>query len=524
MTDVNTRSLARSSLYVNAAQLWQMASRLVLTPAVIAALGLDGYGAWTLVFSLCSYAIALDTGFGWAYAKLTAELDQRGEYALLSEIISSGLVMVGSLAGLGLGALWLSHTWILPVLGVPPHLLHDTERTLLVLSLAVVLQTTGGCVLPVLAGLQRMDLQYQIKIAGAVMEFATALPLLLAGVGMVALPLGVLVGEIVCIASAWWQCRRLRPLLRFSPLLASGSGMRELVRLGIRFQSLLVVGTILRQGIALLISGLYGTAMLGIFHLADRLLFVARTPGIAIISPLMPAFANLAAGGRPRAWRRLFLRASKVLGAAAALPLLFSVVFAGPILFAWTGQHFAGATWTVGALAPAEFVMLLTGVAAARLRAAGTVQLELTAGLVGTVLALLGLALAYPLAGYTGSIIAVTCGRCIGGVWFLERFASVWKVDRWSYARDTIVAPVLLFSPVCLLVGAAAFTLPTLTSAAAGRGAVLCILALFGAAYAFACAPLAWFVVLSPAERAMIGRFLPRGRRPRSQAWETPPP
>jgi O-antigen/teichoic acid export membrane protein len=513
MSAVSVGTLARSSAYVNAAQLWQMASRLVLTPVVIATLGLEGYGAWTLVFSLCSYALALDAGAGWVYAKLTAELDERGDYVLLSEVVSSELVLVGSAAALGLGVLWLTHTWVLPIFGVPQHLFQETERALLVLSVAVVFEATAGCVLGVLAGLQRMDLQYRFIIFGSVAEFATVLPLLLAGLGMAALPLGLLAGEAVSIGAGWFQCRRLRPALRLSPFRASSVGVKQVVQLGIRFQSLSLAGTTLREGIRLLISSLYGTAALGIFHLADRLLSVARTPGLAVISPLMPAFANLGSGRHARRWRRLFLHASKVVGVAAALPLLFAAVFAGPILFAWTGQHFPDAAWTARVLAPVEFATLVTGVVGARLRAAGTVRLELTSGLVGSVLALLGLAGAYPLAGYAGSVVAVACGRCVGALWFLERFASSWKLDRWDYVRTTVLAPVLLFAPVCLLFGTVASGLPILNSNDAGRWAVLGTLALLAGGYALACAPLAWFLGLSAAERALFVRLIRRTRR-----------
>jgi O-antigen/teichoic acid export membrane protein len=512
-SNVSLRGLARSSMYVNAAQGWQVASRLVLTPVVIARLGLDGYGAWALVFSLCANAIALDAGAGWAYAKLTAEFDERADFSRLSEVLSSGLLLVGSTVALGLTAVWLAHAWILPILGVPPELLHETERTLLVLSLAVVFKASLGGVLPVLAGLQRMDLQYRYIICGSVVEFATALTFLLVGLGMAALPIGVLAGEVVAISAAWRACRRLRPALHLSPLRASAAGVRQVVELGVRFQSLVLLATTARQGIRLMISSLYGTAALGIFNLADRLLSVAGSPALAIISPLMPAFARLSSGPHAWRWRRLFSRASKALAVAAALPLLFAAVFADPILFAWTGRHFPDAAWTARVLAPVEFLTLLTGVAGARLRAAGTVRLELTAGLAGSLLALAGLAAAYPLAGFAGSMVAVACARSAGAAWLLERFASFGQLDRWLYVRTIVLAPVLRFAPICGALGTALFVLPVFTSADASRWAVLGTLTLLAGAYALACAPVAWFLELSASERARVTRLVRRKRR-----------
>jgi len=431
---------------------------------------------------------------------------------VLSTVISSGLVVVASAAALGLTALWLAHAWVLPMLGVPPHLLHETERTLAVLSAAVVFEAGAGCVLDVLAGLQRMDLKFRFIIFGSVTEFATALALLLTGAGMVALPLGLLAGEVVSIGFGGLHCRRLRPALVLSPFRASMAGIKQVIGLGMRFQGLVLVSTTLTQGIRMLLSSLYGTSALGIFHLADRLLSVGRTPGAAVIGPLMPAFANLGAGPARR-WQRLFVHASRALGLAAALPLLFAAVFAGPILFAWTGQYFPDAAWTVRVLAPMEFVILLTGVAGARLRAAGTVRLELTSGVLGGVLAVVGLIAAYPVAGYAGSVVAIACGRSAGAWWFLDRFFSSHHLDRWQYTRTTVLAPVLLFAPAGLLLGAAAFALPMLSSGNAGRWIVLSTLALLAGTYALVCIPITWFLGLSAPTRAGIVRLIRRTRR-----------
>src|SRR5206468_220796 len=156
--------------------------------------------------------------------------------------------------------------------------------------------------------------------------------------------------------AAWVLCRRLRPALRLSPFRVSVAGCHEIMSLGMRFQGVVLLGTAIRQGIRMAISGLCGTAALGTFHLADRMLFVARVP------------------------------------------------------------------------VAAEFATLLTASAASGLRAAGTVRLELIFGLANAALVVAGLAIGYPLAGYAGIVVAITCGRTVTALWFLERFASFSKL------------------------------------------------------------------------------------------------
>jgi O-antigen/teichoic acid export membrane protein len=510
---ISAGALARSSAYVNAAQVWQLASRLVMTPVVLSHLGLEGYGAWALVNTLCASAIALDTAAGWTYAKLTAELDGRKDFALLSEVVSSGLLLAGGIAALALTAVWVTHAWLIPLLGVPPSLFRQTELALVILSLAVELKALGGCVLAVLAGCQRMDLQYRFIIAGSVVEFAIALPLLFAGVGMAALALGVLGGTAVSIAAASRACRRLRPAIHVSPSRVSVAGIRSLLRVGVRFQSLVLIGSSARQATRLLISSLYGAAALGTFSLADRMLVVAGAPGLAIISPLMPAFATLGSERDFTRLQQLVVRASKALAIAAAPPLLFASVCAGPILFGWTGQRLPETEWAVRVLAPAEFFALVAGVAAARLRARGMVRPELTSEIIGTALALAGLVIAYPLVGFAGSVAAVALGRSAAALVFLRRFVSIEKLHGWPHFRATIIRPVLPLAGVAIALAIATWELPGLRTATGGRAGVLGMIALLGIAYALASASVAWLVALSAGERARVLQLV--RRRPR---------
>ena len=48
MAQVTAKSSARNSVYALVAQVWRIASRFLLTPLIIAKLGLEGYGVWML--------------------------------------------------------------------------------------------------------------------------------------------------------------------------------------------------------------------------------------------------------------------------------------------------------------------------------------------------------------------------------------------------------------------------------------------------------------------------------------------
>ncbi len=90
--------------------------------------------------------------------------------------------------------LWAFHAPILHAVDVPEALLSDAGPALLIVCVAVSLKTSAGCVLQVLAGMQRLDLQHKMLIVASALEFAVAITRLLFGWGLVGLALGHLVG------------------------------------------------------------------------------------------------------------------------------------------------------------------------------------------------------------------------------------------------------------------------------------------------------------------------------------------
>ena len=110
MARVTPRSLLRSSGVSGAVQIVRVVSSLLLTPIILAAIGLEGFGVWALLFSLSNSIHVMGVSFGNAYAKLTAEYDARGDYEGLSERIGSGLALSPRLRHSGCSSSWPAAT------------------------------------------------------------------------------------------------------------------------------------------------------------------------------------------------------------------------------------------------------------------------------------------------------------------------------------------------------------------------------------------------------------------------------
>ncbi|MEK6676438.1 MAG: hypothetical protein AABZ47_12390, partial [Planctomycetota bacterium] len=168
-------------MFAALAEVWRVGSRFLLTPLIIAKVGFDGYGTWALIFSVCGYADVLNTSFGFAYSKFTAEYDRKKDYDHLSQIISSGIVLIGGLGLVGWGIVFALRMSILRGLAVPDNLLNEAGIALPLVATTMVLRISYGCFFQVLAGLQRLDLQYKLNVFASIVEFVISIGLLIRG-------------------------------------------------------------------------------------------------------------------------------------------------------------------------------------------------------------------------------------------------------------------------------------------------------------------------------------------------------
>lgn len=513
MANVTAKGFGRNTLYGVLAQVWRIGSRIVLTPLIIAKIGLEGYGTWTLLFTLCAYAAVVDRTFSTAYGKFTAEFDAKGEYRSLAQVISSGVAFVTVLSATALAVVWLFRSPILRGLGVPDAMVPQAGRALLVVLVAVSLRMSLGYVLQVLAGLQRMDLQYKLGILASAVEFVTAIILLCLGWELLGLALGHLGGQVLAITAAWWLCRRLCPELRVSPRFITRWGLRRIVSLGGRFQLLAILRLLMDQGTKILISGLLGVAVLALYELAFKLLSLGSAVGGAMVAPLMPAFANLHARDDRRAYRSFFTLSSKAVVAVSLPCFAFIAIFAERLILLWTGQEFPLAAWTTRCLAFGFFAVMLTGVGTASLRGQGTIRLEMRFALINTSLLALLFAPGYVLWGFQGVVGAILVSIVVGSAWFVAAYARRELLDLRSYIRATVLRPIVILGLPILAVATLVHAVPFTLSLTSPRWNALAELTLWGVLFSVLVGCCGWFFLLSSSDRARVMELVPGSKQ-----------
>jgi O-antigen/teichoic acid export membrane protein len=517
MTAIDIKTLGRSSITTGLVQLWRIASRLILTPLILAKLGWAGYGAWTLVFSVSAYVQMTNASFGLAYTKFTAECVRTRRYDELTHIIGSGMTAVGSISVMGLGAAWLWGEPLLRWLEVPEPLVADTTVALLVVLGVLVLRMTLGCTLEILGGLQRTDLTQRLNALSYLIEFLVTVPLLLWAQGpwggLVGLAVGHATGQVVANLAAYSMVRVRLPQVRITPFAISRDGMRKMMSVGGRFQLLWAVNTIVMQGVKFLISKLVGVEAVAVYDLADKLINLGKTASEAIIAPLMPAFASLQAGGEKARERLLFLKGSKADALMGGASFAFLALLAPAILLLWTGapgQQIEQAAWTLRVLAIGEASLLLTSVVSSSLRAQGRVRLEFTWAMLTTGIVV---ALLFPLAplwGYAGMIVARLVGQLLGTVWYLRAYFGFAELSWSEYLRGTGIPKlaVILGTIGGLLWLGHELLPPLVPPGLGGRAAAAVEVIVWGVPYVALLGVAVWKIYLDADDREQIAGLL----------------
>jgi len=514
MVRVTPRGLLRSSGASGAAQIVRVVSSLLLTPIILAAIGLEGFGVWALIFSLCNSIHVMGVSFGNAYAKLTAEYDAQGDYEGLSERIGSGVALVSAFAALGLLIIVAWREPLLRWIAVPEELLPSAATALLTISITIFGMLSFGCVRQILGGLQRTDLSEGTRMLTSLVYLGVGAWLVTSGYGLVGLAFANLVAESAGIALGWYWCRRVCPSLVISPLCATRRGVREVFALGGRFQSLYMLNYASNEGFKVMLSVLLGPTTVGIYELSRRLIRLCETGASAIHRPMMPALANLHSAGDTERAGRMHDRASLAMYSVALLAIGFVAVFADEVLVLWTSSPHPASALTFRILAAAYIFKQLSSMGTASLRARGEFRLEVMTMVFSLVARF---ALVFPLyswQGYEGFVWSESIAHVATALIFLWPYSRREGFSLGRFMNAAALRPTLILGPVVVGVYVLAHSVQLPLTGLDLRVQAFIELVSWGLVYAGASAGVAWYGLVAPAERERLFNSLRGGVSP----------
>jgi O-antigen/teichoic acid export membrane protein len=480
--------LLRYRLFTNAVanyagQFTIVAVGILLTPFIIAHLGVDMYGVWALVVSIQGLGGLFDLGLSTSIVKYVAEHHARGEEDQINRVVSSSFML-----HLGIGVLAMVATllgaWLgLPLLNLDSGQLEIARVALVVagatLSVGLPLGVPGNLLL----GLRHYGISNGVNIVQTLIAAVAIVVALRTGGGPVALVAINGVGLTASHIARWFFAARLMPRLRVSPRLA---GMDTLKRIGSYSVWLFLLDTAKRifyNADAVLVAAFLPVGQVTAYNLGFKPASAISYLSGPMVSVFMPAASQMDARARTADLHRLLVSGTRVALALTLAGALWLLVFGRQIMEVWIGPGHEDALPVMYLFIGVFLVTAAQNPSGAILRGIGqvrtysiTVMLEYAANIAISVLLI-------PRIGVAGAALGTLIPAAVNDLMVIPWLASrALRLNYWSFLRGGVVGPVAAAVPALLLLWPLSMWLTEVSLLAIGIGGAATVL-LFGVFY-----------------------------------------
>ncbi|MBB5036686.1 lipopolysaccharide biosynthesis protein [Prosthecobacter dejongeii] len=322
----------------------KVAVTLVLTPAMVQALNVEGYGLWVLVTSISGYGALLEMGITFSASRFlgmavgVGNVDQQGLifttvsqfFRLIAAVLLVLTPVIVLVAGLTVSG---SHH-------------HEFELALLIVCLMLVLRFRFRLPVVFLRANSRYDLIAQASILRSILQAGLLIWLLakrpsIIGVACVQIVMeGV---ELYCLA------RFAAPLIPATVPPPDTAVVRDLRRDLLRYArsiSILMVGESLRGNLnPMVVDRVSGLASVPLYSIGMRLITIIQdTVGAIFGGPVISIFSQLHGAGDEAGLRSIFIRSSRWAASFSTFAVLGACWLASPFFHRWVGPNLWGAT------------------------------------------------------------------------------------------------------------------------------------------------------------------------------------
>lgn len=322
-----------------------LATAFLLTRYMLAKLGDDRYGMWSLTYSLMDYCWLLELGFRSAALNFVAFYHAKSDRETVNSVINTALIYFTGM-GLLVGLLaFLLAPYIPPFFQVPPALKPEFVALLRLVGVSWGLGAVFLVFQASIEGLQRFDIISRIAIGTNLLRLGAWTWVLAAGHGTLAMVAVFIVVQLASYACHIWFLRRILGELRLSPQYFSGAWLRKLAGYGSHAFLATVSQQTVTQTPPLVIGHFMPLAFVGYYNVANRLLTTTISDlvvRVGIVSS--PKSAELAAKGDLEGAGRLTLNANRYC-LLLILPLcIVFAVFGRDLLTLWIDADRAAKT------------------------------------------------------------------------------------------------------------------------------------------------------------------------------------
>ncbi|MDX8412413.1 MAG: flippase [Mariprofundaceae bacterium] len=311
-----------------------------LTPFVIAKLGMDLFGLWTLIFSIIGIFGLMDFGFATAAVKYVAESAGSGDFDKRNRILSTLLVVYSTIGLICLGLVAVAAGWADALFDLTAAQRESFTSIVWILGIVVALGFPGSLFKAAMVGSGRMDLVNAVELCMVIINAILIVTLLSQGYGLMGLAISTGVTMLGVSLSLIPLAYRYLPDFSLSFRLFSGSQVRELMSFSVyAFIANIAMLIILR--IDPLVIGMFlPLSAVAIYAIAAKIGEYSYLLNKQFSNALMPLVSQSKGAGKDEIIRRVLIDGSRFLMAIALPFIALLYVYADNIILLWVGDEF----------------------------------------------------------------------------------------------------------------------------------------------------------------------------------------
>jgi O-antigen/teichoic acid export membrane protein len=315
-------------------QLLNLASRIIITPFVLAYISLQEYGLWTICFVILSYAGLSAFGVNNAYVKYVAEYQARKDYQKINELLSTGIICMSALCLALYVLLATSLPFILEKFAIGTEF-EDLATTLILgTALAFLIEIGLGGFKGLLEGFQEIALTSYVFLAMGILEVILIIILLPLGFGIKGMLYAYIVKTILLVALLAIISFRKFKGLKVGFSLVRRESLNHLLIFGGKIQLMGLMSIFIETFDRVVSTSLLGLAATGMIEVGRKFPNTARGFSGPAFAPFIPAASYLGGWWEDSQWPTLgekvykygrLIIASTIVALLGILPLHFLV-------------------------------------------------------------------------------------------------------------------------------------------------------------------------------------------------------
>jgi O-antigen/teichoic acid export membrane protein len=473
---------------------------LFLTPFIISHVGTKGYGTWAVFLALNGLTSLADLGFLGTLTKHVSEHFTNKDYVQLERVINAGFIMYLAAAIVCAGALNVSGSWLISAFFQKASLpVPELKYAIHLFTLAVALNLLAFPFASVTSGLQRLDITHGLSAVNTLVTAVGATIFLATGFGFMGLIYSVVLASSLNLVLYIWLARRILPHFSISFSRVRGTDVKALFSFSLQIYATQIAVAAHSQTEKFLLAHFVGLTPVGWYDIANDLAGKLRNIPSLLLSPLLPAAAELDARGDEPRILELYRRSHKYLAFFGVPVVAVTVLMAHRFIEVWLGPGFSGITMALIFLTIVQFINLASGPGLLILLGKGILGPGVRSAGLGFAANLIFSTVFIVFFGFSGAVYGTSLALFIATASFVFDFHRVTKYPL-GYLTGPYIKPVIWAATLTLLCHALVpvhdlrWVGMTLTAV------------LFGPVYAVGLVSLKYFDAF---DVAMLARFIP---------------